>query len=201
MEELDLRELIMMFWKRKVQIIVILLISAIIGIGYSYFIVKPNYESTTRVLLTQNVEVTEERSEVVLDSQLAPTYANLITTNSILETVVNNIDNPDITINNIKNNVSSENVENTEIVVITVKNANPDYAATIANEIAKVSCEKMVEIYDMSNTYILDKAMPSETPYNINHIRDIIIFIFIGVIVVCAYVLIANILGNTNNKK
>ena len=80
---------------------------------------------------------------------------------------------------------------------ITVKNANPNYAAQIANEIAKVFCERVVEIYSISNTYVLDRAEPDATPYNINHIKDIAVFAFIGVIVAVVYILIANMLDNT----
>lgn len=201
MEELDLKDIFTMFWEKKEQILLIVLIFAVIGIAYSYLLVEPDFKAKTKLVLTQSIEGTEDgaitQADVTLNSKLVATYGELIKTDNILQTVVNNINNPDITINKIKNNVSVQSVKETELLEISVTNADPNYAAIIANEIAKVFCEKVVEIYNISNTYILDRAVPNETPYNINHTKDIVIFAFIGVVVAGAYVLIANMLDNT----
>jgi len=201
MEELDLKELFTIFWERKVQIVIIVLIFAVIGIIYSYFLTTPDYQASTTLVLTQSVADTEDGAissdDINLNAKLVSTYGELIKTENILLEVVENINNPEITIEDIKENVSVEAVNNTEVLKIIVTNEDPNYAATVANEIAKVFCEKIVEIYNISNTYILDRAKPDEEPYNINHIRDIAIFVFIGVIVSAIYVFIANMLDNT----
>lgn len=201
MEELDLKELFTIFWERKTQAILIILVFAIIGITYSYFMVEPDYKATTKLVLTQSSENSKDGSitqaDITLNSKLVSTYGEIIKTDNVLKTVVNNINNPDITIKDIKENVTVKSVKETELLEITVKNANPNYAAQIANEIAKVFCERVVEIYSISNTYVLDRAEPDATPYNINHIKDIAVFAFIGVIVAVVYILIANMLDNT----
>ena len=168
---------------------------------YSYFMVEPDYKATTKLVLTQSSVDSKDDSitqaDVTLNSKLVSTYGEIIKTDNVLKTVVNNINNPDITIKDIKENVTVKSVKETELLEITVKNANPNYAAQIANEIAKVFCERVVEIYSISNTYVLDRAEPDATPYNINHIKDIAVFAFIGVIVAVVYILIANMLDNT----
>ena len=50
MEELDLKDLFNMFWVRKLQIILIVAIFVVIGVIYSYAILKPEYRSTTSIL-------------------------------------------------------------------------------------------------------------------------------------------------------
>ncbi len=201
MEELDLKELFTIFWERKTQALLIILVFAIIGMTYSYFMVEPDYKATTKLVLTQSSVDSKDDSitqaDVTLNSKLVSTYGEIIKTDNVLKTVVNNINNPDITIKDIKENVTVKSVKETELLEITVKNANPNYAAQIANEIAKVFCERVVEIYSISNTYVLDRAEPDATPYNINHIKDIAVFTFIGVIVAVVYILIANMLDNT----
>ena len=201
MEELDLKDLFTIFWERKTQAILIILVFAIIGMTYSYFMVEPDYKATTKLVLTQSSVDSKDDSitqaDVTLNSKLVSTYGEIIKTDNVLKTVVNNINNPDITIKDIKENVTVKSVKETELLEITVKNANPNYAAQIANEIAKVFCERVVEIYSISNTYVLDRAEPDATPYNINHIKDIAVFAFIGVIVAVVYILIANMLDNT----
>ena len=54
MEELDLKELLEMFWEKKVQIILITAIFMTIGIVYSLGFVVPKYQSTTTLLLATN---------------------------------------------------------------------------------------------------------------------------------------------------
>ena len=53
------------------------------------------------------------------------------------------------------------------------------------------------DIYNINNVYIVDEAERANTPYNINHIKDIAIFIAIGLIVSVGYVLISNLLDTT----
>ncbi len=201
MEELDLKELLTIFWEKKLQILLIVLIFAVIGIVYSYFVVKPEYQSTTSLILAQSsagaTEGSITQADVTLNSKLVSRYEDMVTRDVILEEVVKNLNNPSITINSIKNKISVESAEESDLIDIKVRNADPNYAADIANEIAKVFCEKIIEIYNISNTYIFERAKPSVEPYNINHIKDIVIFVFIGFVVAVIYVLILNMLDNT----
>jgi len=201
MEELDLKELFMMFWNKKAQIILIILIFIVLGITYSYFFITPKYKASTKLVLTQSAVNTEADSitqaDLTLNSKLVSTYGALIKTDNVLSEVVNKINNEEIKIEDIKENISVKSVEDTELIEISVTNFNPNYAAAIANEIATVFCDKVVEIYNISNTYILDRAEPNNIPYNINHVKDIVIFIFIGGVVAAVYVFIANMLDNT----
>ena len=70
-------------------------------------------------------------------------------------------------------------------------------AYKIANEIAKVFVKEVTKIYNIDNVYILDEAEVAEGPSNINHIRDVVIFMFIGMVIACGYVIIENMLNNT----
>ena len=51
MEELDLKELFEIFWSKKVQIILIVLIFAVIGVIYTMGFVTPVYTSSTTLVL------------------------------------------------------------------------------------------------------------------------------------------------------
>ena len=97
----------------------------------------------------------------------------------------------------LRSNVTVSSVEDTEIIEITVTNPNPTYAAKIANEIASVFTTKVGEIYNIDNVHIVDEAETPEAPSNINHKRDVVIFAFIGAVIACIYVLIANMLDTT----
>ena len=67
----------------------------------------------------------------------------------------------------------------------------------IANEITKVFSEKVKAIYNIENVQVIDEAEISTSPSNINHARDVIMFMFIGLVVAIVYVLVLNMLDTT----
>lgn len=204
MEELDLKELFLIFWNRKIEILLITLIFVVIGIIYSYFYIDPVYKSSTTLILAQssadieqNGESSITQTDLTLNSKLVSTYSEIMKRKYVLSKVVSNLGMSEQEIDAIKANVSVKAVSDTELIEITVKNKNPEKAALIANEIAKVFSEKVVEIYNISNIYILDRAEVNPAPCNINHMKDIVIFAFIGVVISVVICLIANMLDTT----
>lgn len=204
MEELDLKELFNIFWQRKLEIITIILILMIIGAVYTYALLKPKYTSYTTLLLTQvnssseaenNTSITQ--TDLTLNSNLVSTYSEIIKRDAVLKEVIDDLNIKSLTEEGLRNSIKVSAISDTEIIKIEVTNENPNYAEMIANKIAEVFSEKITDIYKINNVYILDKAQVSETPSNINHAKDIIIFAFIGVVIACGYVLLANMLDNT----
>ena len=203
MEELDLKALFFMFWNKKLEIILITLMFVAVGIGYSYFFVKPEYTSTTSLVLAQSSSSGQtgdgaiSATDLTMNSKLVSTYSELIKRKAILGQVCENLNIPDSNIQELRGKIKVNSAKNTEIIEISVTNKDPNKAAAIANEIAKVFGEKIVEIYNISNVYLLDRAEANAVPSNINHMKDVVIFAFIGLVIAAVYVLIANMLDNT----
>ena len=205
MEELDLKELFNIFWSKKVQIILIVLIFMVIGIIYTMGFVSPVYTSETTLLLAGSGDEEQQSStansitttDLTLNSKLVSTYSVLIGSKDVLSQVISNL-GLDISWESLKNNVKVSSVEDTEVLKISVTNSNPQYAADLANEIANVFKDKVVaDIYNINNVHIVDEAEVNNVPSNINHAKDIFIFAFIGIVVAVIYVLIANMLDTT----
>ena len=204
MEELDLKELFLIFWNRKLEILLIIVISLIAGIIYSYFYLQPVYKASTALILVQSSATVDEegqtsitQTDLTLNSKLVSTYSEIMKRKSVLSKVVSNLGMPESSMASIKQNISVKAVSDTEIIEITAKNQDPEKAALIANEIAKVFSEKVVEIYNISNIYILDRAEAETNPCNINHSKDLVIFAFIGIVISIIVCLISNMLDTT----
>ena len=202
MEELDLKELLILFWNKKVKILLIVAIFIAIGIIYTVGFVTPKYASSTTLVLatsdTPNTSTTDTitTTDVTLNSKLVSTYSELVKSNNIIRQVISNL-NIDVKEEELKKNVSVSSVKDTELIEITVTNTNPSNAAKIANEIAKVFAEKVADIYNINNVHVVDEAEVSTDPSNVNHLKDIMIFAFIGFVVAIAYVILANMLDTT----
>lgn len=204
MEELDLKELFNIFWERKVEIVLIIIIAIVVGAVYSFLIVEPKYTSYTTVLLTQGTGKEQNetsssitQSDLTLNSNLVATYRDIITSKAVLQEVISDLDIQGLTEENLKKSITVNQKSATEILEIKVTNANPNYAEIIANKTTEVFSKKVGEIFKINNVYIVDKAEVSENPSNINHAKDIIIFAFIGVVLAMGYALLINMLDNT----
>lgn len=202
MEEMDLRELFNMFWIKKIQIILIILIFITIGFIYTVEFIEPMYDSSTTLVLvssadeslTTNTMITA--TDVSLNSKLVSTYSELIKSKNVLREVISNL-GLDLEEDSLKNYITVSAVEDTELIEITVRNKNPNNASIMANEIANVFTKKVKEIYNINNVQIVDEAEIPTEPSNINHVKDIIIFGGIGLVIAVIYVIIANMLDTS----
>ena len=200
MEEIDLMELFNIFWNKKILIILVTIIFIIIGTIYSFAFTTPMYSSSTTLVLAMSTENDTTNSitttDITLNSNLVSTYSQIIESNEVLRTVISNLE-IDESEENLKKNIDVSAVEDTEVIEITVTHESAVYAKKIANEIANVFSEKVQEIYNINNVYILDQAETESEPSNINHAKDILIFALIGLILSVAYVFILSLLDNT----
>lgn len=206
MEELDLKELFNMFWTRITHIILIVLIFIVIGIIYSYLFVTPKYQAYTTLVLASSSEDNTTKGETItqtdisLNNNLVATYSELIKSKTVVREVINNL-NLNKTESQVKSNISVNNVKSTQMIRIDVVDEDPYQAKIIANEVAKIFSDEVSKIYKINNVYVVDEAEEETVPYNINHMKDVAMFAFIGLVVACIYVLIANMLDTTVKGK
>lgn len=199
MEELDLKEVLKMFWNRKFRIILIVILFVIVGMIYSIFFVTPMYSSSTTLVLATNLTSKDSSitaTDLNVNSKLISTYSELVKSKNVLRTVIDNL-NIDIKEDELRKNIDVSSVKNTELIEITVTNADKYYARKIANEIAQVFMEKVKSIYNIENIQVVDEAEISNEPSNINYKRDVALYIIAGLVVSVFYILIENMLDTT----
>lgn len=202
MEELDLKELLQIFWEKKLQIILIIAIFAVVGIIYTLTFVIPKYVAKTSLLLATNSSSVNTGSssitttDITLNSKLVSTYSKLVKSDKVIRNVISNL-SLNMDENDLKNSVSVTATEDTEFIEISVKNEDPVLATKIANEMSKVFIENVKEFYKVENVHVVDAAEVPQSPYNVNHIKDVIIFAFVGAVIAVSYVLVSNMLDTT----
>ena len=96
MEELDLKDLFMMLWNKKLQIVLIVAIFAVIGIIYTMGFVVPEYSSYTTLLLVGSSNNTGNTNtitttDITLNSKLVSTYSVLIKSTDVVSQVISNL--------------------------------------------------------------------------------------------------------------
>lgn len=201
-DEIDLRQLLKLLWDKKVTILIIVLIAVIAGWVYTSFMVKPVYTSSIRLILAQKNTTDAStgvitQTDVTLNDKLIDTYKEIAVSNSVIRKVINNLDLKNVDEDVLKKEINVTAVTGTQILKISVTDKDADRATKIANEMGKVFSERIKDIYKIENVSVLDEAETPEEPSNVNHKRDMLIFLAVGIVLAIAIVLLANMLDNS----
>lgn len=198
-EEIDIKRIIEIIFSKKLIIALIILLSITLGYVYSYYYKKPEYKSSVTILLVADENKTDKsltQTDVNLNNGLISTYSSIAKSSSILQKTIQNL-NLDIPVSKLEQNVEAKQIDNTQFLEISVKNESPERAKNIANELAEVFTEQIKEIYNLQNISIVDKAETEENPCNINHMKDMIIFGFAGIVLSIIIVMIIYMFDDT----
>ena len=198
-EYIDMKKILNIILSKKIFIALIILLSLVVGYFYSYYYKKPQYNSSVTVLLTGDEAQGEKQVTQIdlnLNSGLISTYGSIAKSANVLSKVIENL-GLDISVRNLQKNLTVAEIKNTQFLKITVENSNPEIAMKIANEISTVFVEQIKTIYNIQNINIIDTAEISNTPCNINHIKDMAIALMAGIFASGVLILILYILDDT----
>ncbi len=145
--EIDLKDLfmeILAFWK---LIFLALLLGAGIAYAVSEFLMVPQYESTAQLyVLSKSTSITS-LADVQTGTSLTNDYMVVVEGRPVLEQVIENLGLED-DYESLKKKVSLNNPANSRILEITVRDASPEMAKQIADDIAKVGAAFIAEKMD-----------------------------------------------------
>ncbi len=192
MEEIDLKDLFDYFKSRISWIIIAVALAVVLGNIYTIFTRVPLFRSSTSlVLVSENggENRTYNTSEQQLNKNLVGTYSEIIKSKMIMNEVISNLDLK-YTATDLQSQVSVSSVANTELIRISVSDADPKLAAAIADETANVFVKEVNKFYKLNNVTVLDKAEISESAYNVNYIKDNIIYILVGLVISCGVIFV-----------
>lgn len=206
MEEIDVKELFKVLIKKLYVIIIVTIIGAAIGFAYSKYGVKPMYKSTTSFVLSkatgqdsiQAGAITQ--SDVTLNQKLVSTYSEIIKSKALAKQVITNL-GLNMSQSEFMSNISVSAKDDTELILITVSNRDPELAASIANSLVEVFKDKITEVYKIENLAIIDVAEPSKTPYNMGTTKNTVLFAMVGLVLSCGIIFLIFYFDNTVKRQ
>ncbi|MGG0739339.1 YveK family protein [Niallia taxi] len=160
---ISLKELFQTLKKRITLIISITLIAMIISGVVSYFIITPEYKSSTQILVNQakDSESMYSQNEVQTNIQLINTYSIIIKSAAILNEVRNEL-GLDMSVAELNSKISVESEQNTQVMTVSVTDSNPVVALEIANKTGSVFEEQIKKLMNIDNVNILPLADDQE---------------------------------------
>lgn len=200
-DEIDLKELLKVFWGKKDIIMIVTLMSIVIGFIYTMYIVKPKYTAKTTLIMAQQNVTDSSKSvtttDVTLNDKLIGTYQELAKSASTVREVITNLNLQDVSENELKKEIAVTTVKETQMLQVSVTDLDPELATKVANELGNVFSKKVEEIYKIDNINIVDKAEVPEKPSNIHHAKDIILFAIGGFVLAIGIIFLINLLDTT----
>lgn len=140
----------------------VLIFGAIAAFGTAFFM-TPQYQTTTQVLVNQSDSEQFDNQDIQASISVINTYRDIINSPAILGDVVDNL-NLTYGANTLRNKITVNNENQSQVINITVEDENPQDAEVIANEIASVFSNNVLEIMSVDNVSILTQAEIGENP-------------------------------------
>lgn len=190
MEEIDIKEILYFMLKKRAYIILATILGIIAGVVYTKFFVTPMYTADTTVLLSKPTTSSSDssdaitQSDITLNSKLVATYSEIMKSRTVAQEVKEKL-GLSISEESLMSNISVSAKDDTEMLKIQVLNKDPVIAADVANTLSEVFKNKVKEIYNIENVTVIDKAIPSSEPSNINYLKNVVIFGMVGLVASC----------------
>ena len=185
MEEINLKDLFGYFLKKVPIILLVTSLFLAVGIIYTLVIKTPLYKGDTTLILVKQESgydtptTSQTQSDILLNQKLVTTYSELIKSRKVLNQVISILE-LDCSSSELSKKISVSSVKDTEIIKISVSDEKAKEASRIANTIADVFKYEVMDIYNLQNVTIIDKAEVQDSPYNIEVMKSAVIFFALG---------------------
>lgn len=188
MEEIDISQLLDYFKSKIVYILFAMALAFCVSAVYVYQFRVPEYTSYTTVLLKQSGE-TISQNDINVNNSLVSTYSEIIKSKMILNQVISSLD-LEYSYGELHDKINVGEVNDTDLIKISVTDVDNELAADVANTIADVFTKEIVDIYNMENISVIDVAEVSEVPSSASAFKIIAIVTVAGAFVALAVIFV-----------
>lgn len=193
--EIDVLSLLRTIWRKKFLILLTAILTTGLAFAYSAFLVTPQYDSTTRLYVVNQSSdngagITNQ--DLQAGSFLVKDYKEIILSQDVLKNVTTTLGITD----DIKEKITVNIPVDTRILSITVRDSDPNQAATIANTLRDEAAKKIIEVTKVSDVTTLEAALPAEKPSTPQTKRNLVLGFAAGAFLATALVLVLEVLDD-----
>ncbi|MDK8141893.1 Wzz/FepE/Etk N-terminal domain-containing protein [Streptococcus parasanguinis] len=196
--EIDVFATLKVLWKRKFSIILVALVFAIAAFGYSAFLAKKEYQSTSRIYVVSRQNQDNNaltNSDLQAGSYLVKDYREIILSQNVLSQAIEEL-KLDMTPAELSKKISVSVPTDTRILSITAKDGDPKEAARIANGLRNVAAEKIISVTKVSDVTTLDEAEVPQSPSSPNIRRNVLLGFVAGAGLIVVLLVVVEVLDD-----
>lgn len=200
--EIDLVELVMVLLHKWWLILIVALAGFAIAVGYTKFAVTPMYESTAMLYVLPNTTSVTSVADLQIGSAITGDFEVIATSKPVIDKAIQAIEKDEgkkFTRSKIQGMISVENKEDTRILILKAKSADPKDACMVANAMSEATAERMAEITKKDPPTTVEMAEVSKSPVSPSLTKNAILGFLLGAVLVCG-ILVVRFLLNDNIK-
>ena len=197
--EIDLKKLFFALVRRGWLIIMAAVIFAVAGYSYATFMIAPSYNSSVKLYVNNTYGINSpgfSSSQLDAAQSLASTYMVFLESRDVLAEVAK-ASGLDYSAGQIGGMISASAVNETEVFKVTVTCGNSRDAMIIAEAVAEVLPEKISSFVEGSSVVVVEHAIENTSPVGPNVRKYVITGFLAGALLVCAFVVVKNLLDTS----
>ncbi|WKA57745.1 Wzz/FepE/Etk N-terminal domain-containing protein [Planococcus shenhongbingii] len=199
-EKITLEDLAKILKERSILIVSLTVLAIILAAILSYYILTPQYETSTQLLVNQEQTdvIRIDNQTIQTDLQLINTYSVIIKSPAILGKVIEQ-NGLNMSVDELNEKIIVESSEESQVFEIRVKDESLAKAVLIANSTAKVFQTEIQELMEINNVSILTAAIakPGQKPIQPTPLLNMAIAGVIGLMLGVGIAFLLNYLDNT----
>lgn len=193
--EIDLVELFFRLLAAWKLIAALCLLGALLAFGYTRYFVTPLYKATSTIYVLARKDSAINVSDLQIGTALTQDYIKVFSMWEVHEQVISNLDLP-YSYGYMKNHLTITNTTNTRMLDIAFTSPDPQEAADVANEYAKVSSAFMAETMSTDKPNIVSVALTPSNPVSPSLTKNVAIGFMVGAILSVGIVFLQMILDD-----
>ncbi|MBP2623953.1 Wzz/FepE/Etk N-terminal domain-containing protein [Streptococcus oricebi] len=200
--EVDLLSLLKTLWRRKFLLLLSALVFAILSLGYSLFLAKPVYESTTRIYVVNRQQADTNaltNQDLQAGTYLVKDYKEIILSQDVLAHVIADL-KLSLTNTELASKVLVSVPTDTRIVSITVKGSDGEEASRVANSLRQAAAAKIIEVTKVSDVTTLEEAPVPKNPSSPNIRRNVLVGFLAGAVLMVVVIFVIEVLDDRIKK-
>lgn len=196
-ETIDLLEVLEVIRLHILAVIVVTVLAAAAGFAVSRFVLVPQYEASALMIVNTRQDTTANVTSDQINSatKLVSTYSIIIKSDTVLQQVINNL-GLSLTYSELQDRVTVTAVDDTQVMKITVRSDNMEWARQVCEQITAISPDVILESVEAGSVKLISQASANPDPVSPNVMRNTAVAALLGLVVSVGFVVLRELLDN-----
>lgn len=183
MEEIDLKQILKTAYKSRKILVYILVATILLGIVYTFVVVRPEYTSSSKIIVGSSDASIKE----------------FVKSERMMQKVTEELNNSKVTAKSMRESTNASFETTSKLLSISSTTRDKVLSNEIVHKYSDVLKTELEEVYGIKNYTVIQEAQEASSASNINHKKDLMVAGILGVAVAGLYIIIVYFMNNTMN--
>lgn len=200
--ELNLQQIMDALLHNLWLILLVSILCTVIAFGITRYLLTPQYQSAATFYVNNSslsvgdASFSISSSDITASKSLVDSYIIILRSRTTLNDVID-YSGVDVTYKELRDMVSANAVNSTEIFEVIVTSPDPEQAEKLANAIAYILPKRIGSIIEGSSAKIVDSAIVAATPSSPSYPRNMILGFAAGLVLSAGFVMLRELFDTT----